>query len=617
MDKNHAIFCQKCLALGRHMSCPVVKNDEVGRDAFGKNGNHMIRARLFAGRGARTSGGVLAFVYTRALALALALIFGLWLISPAFSVQAQIGSASERGADLGALVDTLSGLSSPSTPQGLPCLDIWDRAPDVVGFDCLLGHIGGSFQIPEQWDLTQQIFESRFAARRTWPILAEVLSNRANSEGGSLSPEGPKAKSEDSDATSENTNTNLAEASLGTEAPPLSVEGLSENAQAGELADRLVSDGANLPAAEGARITFADLEFTDQCPALISFDSFLPDDRQVQWLATPEGLRDLSPPRVRAETDDRALLREALRHPDPARVVMNMACRELRVPLTRALVRSALAFGDLTRAQQLATLPFMPRRYGRQALGATQDQAAMLDLNLTAADAVLEGQFALADPSVIEMEVAVLLNEIDRQFAIDFLLGRLWALSLDELLELELDDEFIATIAGLLSQDARLLQQSYGPDEVRFFYTDFFEVLVDKQAFDLLRGVDLLVPAVIRGDFQLALSAQPLTATSPTRFERDQEALALLIRLQEVDAVLGVWSDLSPPQRQDAVLYAFDQGVWAAAGRLYATLPPDEVGVDFLIRLALYYADAMDGEAESAGDLQIDIQVGTDQGDES
>ena len=148
--------------------------------------------------------------------------------------------------------------------------------------------------------------------------------------------------------------------------------------------------------------------------------------------------------------------------------------------------------------------------------------------------------------------------------------------------------EFIAAVAQLLSEDARLLQQGYGPLETRFFYRDFFDVLVQRGAFDLLQSLDLLVPHAITGELSLALSSRPLSALSPTRFEQDQEALALLIRAGEPAAVIGVWGDLGSAQRRDAVLFALDQGVLSAAEALYSLLEPEDFEVDFLLRVALY-----------------------------
>ena len=473
---------------------------------------------------------------------------------------AQLDDSRQQGVNLGNPVDALADVTRDLTHSGLPCRDIWDRAPDMSGLTCLLERIGREFQIAEQWDLMYQIFDSRYANRLSWSAISGVLKTQAQT----LNP-----------------------------------------LRSGENIVGVGHDAAEMDALPQSP-SFAGLIKTMDCPFMAHFQPVLPNDLQIEWVATPEGFRDLSPPRVRQKTEDHVLLLGALRHPDPLAVLRQTPCTAIRVPLTRALFRSALAFGNLDLAQGLASLNFMPYRYGRQALGAAGDSSAMDKAVLEVADAVLGVQLGLEDPSIIQKEVSTLLNEIDRQFAIDFLLGKLWVLDLREILSLEADFEFVDQVASLLSRDAWLLQQRYEADEVRFFYRDFFDILVAKQAFALLEGLDLLIPDVIRRDFDLAIAAKPLTAASPTRFEYDQESLALLIRLREIDAILGVWADLSSAQQQDSVLFALDQGAWSLARRLYFGLSSDQVSVDFLIRLSLYYADAIG----SAGNQESSFELG-------
>ena len=363
--------------------------------------------------------------------------------------------------------------------------------------------------------------------------------------------------------------------------------------------------------------SFAALASDAPCPPLHEARALLPDHTKVFWQATPEGLRVLAPPLVAQETEEQVLLRQGLLHPAPDQIFLATPCMELRLPLARALFQTHLTFGEVARAQALADLPFMPRRYARQVLGARGDMAAMDVARAEASQVILDRQRALKSPGGASVEVAVILDEIDRQFTIDFIMGRLWTLDRRGLLALEGDSAFVVQVARLLSQDARLIQQGYGPLEVRLFYQDFFGLLVEKEAFGLLVGLDLLVPEVMQGDLAVALSARPLNAASPTRFERDQEALALLIRSQQVVPVLGVWGDLSAERRRDAVLFAADQQTFDVAHQLYANLGAGDVNLDFLIRLALYIAYALpsfDGDLAEPFDIEVEVITQTGEG---
>ena len=128
---------------------------------------------------------------------------------------------------------------------------------------------------------------------------------------------------------------------------------------------------------------------------------------------------------------------------------------------------------------------------------------------------------------------------------------------------------FIGSVARLLSQDAKLLQQGYNDQDTRLFYSDFFDVLVAKEAFGLLQGIDLLVPAVMSSYHQLALDAQAVGPNDATAFETSQEVLALLIRNEQTAPLLDIWPEVRTAQRQDAVLFAFDQQSYATGAFLY------------------------------------------------
>ncbi len=469
-----------------------------------------------------------------------------------------LGGSGQRGADLGALLDAFGDETGSSLTAELPCRTLLAAGPTLVDLTCLLDAIearlgqGSDQGSANPWPLITQVFATRFADRPTWPTLEAALDVRAATGQAGVPPQESAA------------------------------------------------------AAAGA--SFAALATNATCPPLAETRALLPDQTKTFWQSTPEGLRDLAPPLVTQETVKQNLLRQALLHPEPHQIFLATACTDVRLPLARALFQTHLAFGELDRAEALADLPFMPRRYARQILGARGEGTVMDAARAQAAQVVLDRQRALASPGAASAEVAIILDEIERQFTIDFIMGRLWTLNRAGLLELEADSAFVSQVARLLSQDARLIQQGYAPLEVRLFYQDFFELVVEKEAFALLDGLDLLVPEVMQAELAVALSARPLNAASPTRFERDQEVLALLIRSGETEPVLGVWQDLSAVQRRDAVLFAADQQAFAAASQLYANLDPGDMSPDFLIRLALYMAYVLPSFEEET-DLPLDIGI--------
>lgn len=463
-----------------------------------------------------------------------------------------LGGAGDRGSDLGALLDAFGDQPTSAQLRDAPCQGLLEEGPSLIDLSCLLDAIDTRLNVSSSnpWPLLSQVFSSRFADRPTWPVLEADLTHRAA----------------------------LGQSQSGAEA----------------LAD--------------SEATFAALTSDAPCPSLRETRALLPDQTKVFWQTTPEGLRDLAPPLVSQETLEQSLLRQALLHPEPHQVFLATPCTEVRLPLARALFQTHLTFGELARAEALADLPFMPRRYTRQIMGARDGQEEMDAARAAASQVVLDRQRGLANPGAASVEVAIILDEIERQFSIDFIMGRLWTLDRAGVIALEGDSAFVSQVARLLSQDARLIQQGYGPLEVRLFYQDFFDLVVEKEAFGLLDGLDLLVPEVMQGELTVALSARPLNAVSPTRFERDQEVLALLIRSGEIEPVLGVWADLSAAQRRDAVLFAADQQAFDAAGSLYANLQASDINPDFLIRLALYMAYALPS-FEKIDLLPMDIEV--------
>ena len=481
---------------------------------------------------------------------------GFGLVSP---VAAQPGTPPPQDADLASLVDVLVGGPAADRGQPPPCLQALEKGPaHLAALDCLIGHIGASFELPDQWQLFHTLFYSRYSDRQTWQEMQSLLVRHANDAGFALAT----AKGEAS----------------------------------GDFA---------------AFVDFADLAGSQSCPpafselGLFSLEPLQPGDEPRRWLAAPDGTRDLSPPQVRRDPLP-ALLRQGLQHPNPAGVLAASPCTALQLPLARALFHSALGRQDMGRAEALAALAFMPARYQRQILGAQGDQAGQAHALTAAADRVLAQQQVLGDPAAAAQAVGFILGEIDHQFAIDFLLGQIWVSEPEALLALAQDPDFLSQVVDLLSRDAALLQQGYQGSEVRLFYPDFFAALVAKQGFALLRSLDMLVPAPLENSFANARNAAPLTGATPSRFERVEEALALLIRGQDSQMILGLWEDLSPQRRRDSLLYALDQGAFALGQSLYPALRPGDVNADFLIRYALYYAGYYAGSIDSLIDSPID-----------
>ena len=482
------------------------------------------------------------------LGFVLTLGLSLWIpFGVGFAQFSGANGTGQRGADLGQLVETLGGLETSAYSQGVSCPHIFDDRASWGGFECLVSAIGGRFAVDRQWDLLAQVFAARFADRRSWPELADRLNATE-----ALNPGGQDISGE----------------------------------------------------------AFAALRTTQMCPNLSDLNPLLPEDTRATWHATAGGYRDLSPPLVPPQQAGRAYLRQGLTHEDPAAVLLQTPCQDVKLSLGRALFWSALSFGDLERARAVSDLPFMPRRYSRQLVGALNNDQDMRAVRQEAEAFIRGRQSDLAAQGADE--VAVLLNEVARQFSIDFTLGQVWSADLETLRQFPDDEAFVETIAVLLSQDARLLQQGYDAAEVRLFYPDFFSVLVQKEAFDVLQALDLLVPSAMATELSLALAARPLTAASPTQFEQDQEILALLIRSQELSAVEGIWADLAISQRREAVLFALDQGAGGAAKDLYTLMDPEDMDTDFLIRLALYYAALVldEGTAELAEEIEISLEIG-------
>lgn len=518
------------------------------------------------------------------------LVFAMGPVASAQFDNGSAANAAEQGASLGLLVDTVE-FDAQNTRQ-VPCLEFYgtdtsEDAPEgaaedatqamaMTGLTCLLDTLGAQFVQPDQWDLLESLFAPRLSHRDDWPLFAAEFKGRRDQLSDQILE--LSAQTEDQAPTT------------GAGEPDARVAALP-------------SDGA-VP----VPYTFAELADPFSCPSVEEGAVPAPGQDNRRWLTAPSGLRDLSPPIYVNTSAYERFLTQALGNPRALEVFLETPCTGLRAVLARGLFRAYLNFDEKEAAGRLAALPFMPARYARQHLGATQDADGFNALKTEVVDDLLKRQQALAAPNRAAEEVAVLLNEVERQFAIDYLLGRLWALDQETINALELDTAFVGEVARLLSQDAKLLQQGYGPNDVRLFYLDFFEVLAAKNAYDLMRGIDLLIPQVMAGEFDLTLSARPLNGQSPTRFERDQEVLAILIAGAELDAVFGVWDELASAQRRDAVLFALDQDVAAAAAALYARLEPEDMSVDFLVRLALYQAVRLPLQV-TAPNLEIELDL--------
>ena len=467
-----------------------------------------------------------AFIKIFALFTAL---FGLFFSGSGAQAQFEAGEgigSAQAGENLSSLLGVLD--EAEVANLGVPCQGVLVAQSPLEALTCLSRSVINIFALPQQRHAYGLLFESRFSNHFNWIYLEDAL----------------KPEQTDLDPIEEQ------------EAFP----------------------------------AFADLAGAPNCPAFTDDTPLLPTTRRALYLATPEGKRDLSPPLHIPPSLEHTLLKQALDLADPVGPLQETACTSLRSALSRALFQSLLGHGRLQAAADLADAPFMPRRYARQVAGARQDRDAQETLKQEALALLFDAQAALQDPGAAIQEVSAILNEIERQFDIDFLMGLIWASNSDGFAALELDTAFIGAVARLLSQDAKLLQQGYGPEETRFFYTEFFGALATKGAFDLLKGLDLLVPASMATNHQLALDARPIAREDPTRFSSNQEVLALLIREGQQEALASLWAEVETPQRQDAVLFAYDQEQEEIGAFLYAQLEEGDVSLDFLIRLSLYMA---------------------------
>ena len=92
--------------------------------------------------------------------------------------------------------------------------------------------------------------------------------------------------------------------------------------------------------------------------------------------------------------------------------------------MARALFYSYLSHGRLDEAAELAIQPYMPARYGRQIIGARQDRGAQDAAIQDALALLFDRQENLQNPGAATPEVSTILNEVERQFSIDFVMGK-------------------------------------------------------------------------------------------------------------------------------------------------------------------------------------------------